>query len=551
MPHINFRTAPAIWWVSYGTIEKRQPSSGVQSRLQPRLVGLLIVYCVVFAFLTGCATAPLIDYDGGNKLEFARRLGDANRFQEACSVLELEVARRGDDRAAFRALLMLAEFRERQGDDAAAAIALKRAEAMRASALGAAASGQPGRVDSPESGTGSEAPNSSPSEEGQSTKGLPDPGLTRISNSFFDTDLRQVLSDLSFDAGVPILSDPTVQGIITYEAIDQPLEDVLKAVLIPLGYMFIYADGSYLVGSAKPDSPAFSSLSQTRVVTLANIEAEQAIQLLSDFFMPYVKASSSGNLVCITAPPSLADRISRDLKTIDAPRDLIMIEVIMAEITETGMRQIGIDWSASGPSGEGTWDVGTNLDGLGAPGIIGTIEHVGHEAIDWTARLEALVMAGKAEIRASPRITTLNGRPAGISLTKDQYFIIQTGSGMGYQYNTLESVSSGIKLEITPFVSEGDEVTVYVKPEVGDVTGNTPTSELPEISWRRASTAVRVKNGETFSIGGLNLEQEKTVRRQIPLLGSIPLLGRIFRFESTESKKSEVVVFLTPHVLKS
>jgi type IV pilus assembly protein PilQ len=358
------------------------------------------------------------------------------------------------------------------------------------------------------------------------------------------------LSDLSYDAGVSILWDPTVQGLVTYEANDQPLEQVLEAILVPLGYTYSRSEGVYWVGSAKPDGPAFGSLSKTRIKTLANFDATQAIELLNDAFRPYVKASSTGNLVCITAPPSIADRIEADLSAIDSPRDLVMIEVIMAEITHTGLREIGFNWFAEGPSNGGNWRFATQYAGAEDPGVVGALEQVGFEAIDWTARLEALVLDGKAEIRASPRITTLNGRSAGISLTRDQYFVIQTGTGVGYQYNTLESVSSGIKLEITPYVAESGDVTVYVKPEVGDVTGESPTSDLPEISWRRAETAIRVQDGETFSIGGLNLEQEKTIHKKVPILGDLPLLGRLFRHETTESKKSEVVVFLTPHVLE-
>jgi len=66
-----------------------------------------------------------------------------------------------------------------------------------------------------------------------------------ITNSFFETDIRQVLIDLSMEAGVPILWDATVQGLVTYEAVEQPLEEVLKAILFPAGYTYTYEDGRY------------------------------------------------------------------------------------------------------------------------------------------------------------------------------------------------------------------------------------------------------------------------------------------------------------------
>jgi len=118
----------------------------------------------------------------------------------------------------------------------------------------------------------------------------------------------------------------------------------------------------------------------------------------------------------------------------------------------------------------------------------------------------------------------MNGRTAQIAITKDQYFIIQTGTTQFYAQNTLQSVSSGIKLEITPFTAASGEITVYVKPEVGDVVG-AGQDNLPEISRRTANTSVRVRDGQTFTIGGLSLQSDKNTQKKVPLLGDIPILG--------------------------
>lgn len=74
------------------------------------------------------------------------------------------------------------------------------------------------------------------------------------------------------------------------------------------------------MGSAKPEDPAFGLLSQTDAVIMANLDATEAVGLLSDYFKPYVKASKSSNMICITAPPNLVERIKGDLQTLDAPR---------------------------------------------------------------------------------------------------------------------------------------------------------------------------------------------------------------------------------------
>ena len=91
-------------------------------------------------------------------------------------------------------------------------------------------------------------------------------------------------------------------------------------------------------------------------------------------------------------------------------------------------------------------------------------------------------------------------------------------------------------------------ITVYVKPEVGDVIGE-GREGLPEISKRSASTSVRVKDGETFTIGGLNIQEKRIRRRKIPLLGHIPILGYLFRYDEREVRDTEIVIFITPHIL--
>ncbi|PJA29913.1 MAG: hypothetical protein CO189_01040 [candidate division Zixibacteria bacterium CG_4_9_14_3_um_filter_46_8] len=373
-----------------------------------------------------------------------------------------------------------------------------------------------------------------------------------ITNSFFETDLRQVLADLAMAASIPIVWDNTVQGLVTYEAVDEPLEEVLKAILIPSGFTYSFKDGKYFVGSSNPEDLAFGLLSETAVVGLSNISSSEAITMLSDFFKPYVKASKTTNCVCITAPPATVARIKDDLRLLDAPPVQILIEVVVTEISNEALRKMGLDWSLTRSTGNNPWNIVTNHTDIDPVALAANYADMavdmGKYTAELSASLAAMVQSGEAKIRANPRIATVNGSKAEIGITKDQYFVIQTGTSQNYQYNTLQSVSSGIKLEITPFASESGEITVYVKPEVGDVVG-AGVEGLPEISKRTAATVVRVKNAETFTIGGLNIQSEKINRVKIPLLGSIPILGYLFRYDQHEVKDTQIVIFVTPYIL--
>jgi type IV pilus assembly protein PilQ len=492
-------------------------------------------------------------------LQLARMLLDDHRYMEAAALLQrqLEVQQSGEPR--LQLLLLHADALLGMGDVKRAGQILDEAErnAVKSSQEKAVARRRKtlDKLKIQLSLVTPSAPTEGiPADTGQAVETIGfEAGRTPVTNSFFETDLRQVLTDLSQESGVTILWDATVQGLVTYEAKAQPLNEVLKAILLPAGYTFTLKDGSYFVGSAKPEDPAFGLLSQTDAVTLSNLDAIEAIGLLSDYFKPYVKASKSSNLVCITAPSNILERIKQDLEILDAPPDQIVIEVVVTEITKDALRQLGINWGLMDSTAKSVWDLTIGNTNLTSPGITGYYAEpnvkIGRNNVNVVAALQALIQSGDAKIRANPRITTMNSRTAQISLVRDQYFIIQTGSSQYYQYNTLQAVSSGIKLEITPYTSETGEITMYLKPEVGDVVGSSMNG-LPEINRRAASTSVRVKDGETFSIGGLSLQQSKNIRRKIPFLGDIPILGYLFRYDAQENKDSEIIIFVTPHILK-
>ncbi|MCW3061450.1 MAG: type and secretion system protein, partial [Capsulimonas sp.] len=107
----------------------------------------------------------------------------------------------------------------------------------------------------------------------------------------------------------------------------------------------------------------------------------------------------------------------------------------------------------------------------------------------------------------------------------------------------------GVKLSVTPLTGGNGEITTRISPEVSNITELDLQTGLPVLSTRRADTTVRIKDGETIAIGGLSLDQEQTTRSKIPILGDIPLIGNLFRSKSESRVRTELVVFVTPHIL--
>jgi type II secretory pathway component GspD/PulD (secretin) len=375
-----------------------------------------------------------------------------------------------------------------------------------------------------------------------------------VTNYFYDTDLREALRDISAQTGVNIIPDDTVQGIVTLEVFDMPMEECLKRMLGPLGYSFRKLDGYYVVGAPHPQNPSFPLLTETTLYSPNYIKAEDVARLLSDYYAPYVKINPQTNTVAITTSPDMTKNILEDLSRIDVAPKQVMIEAIVTEISEEAARSLGLDWTLQGTAelGSDNFGVSTKNASLADTSIFMYLERldetIGKYDATFVASLRALEDDGEVDIRANPRLATVNGRPASIFIGREEYYSIVTGP-ISYPYTKLELIQVGITLNVTPYVAEDNQITVEIKPEVSDVTGKGAT-DLPVVSKRSVDTKIRVKDGETITVGGLRLKSERVRSTGIPFLSRIPILGYLFKREVRSTEESEVVVFITPKIME-
>lgn len=376
-----------------------------------------------------------------------------------------------------------------------------------------------------------------------------------VTNIFYDTDVREILHTMAAQCGVNVISDQTVTGLLTVELIDVPLEEAMQRVLTPFNLTYRWMDGYYIVGLAHPDNPSFPLLTKTELYRPNHVKASDIPKMMSQFYEPYLRVDTDMNTVTLTGSPELIDRMKADLARVDTPPRQIMIEAMVTEVTSDVNREIGIDW---GIGGEKIVDVGdTMFFGLetgvtsaarGDPTASAALERVGIKSRGWTglyrARIRALEDAGKAHIKANPRIATLEGKQALIFVGREEYFTIFTGQ-IGYTYGQLEVIKTGIALTITPYVSDDTLITLEVEPVVSDVIGSGSTG-LPVTSKRSVKTRIRLAQGETAVIGGLKTSNTMENVRKIPLLGSIPILGHLFRHTETSEVESETTILITP-----
>jgi type II secretory pathway component GspD/PulD (secretin) len=378
-----------------------------------------------------------------------------------------------------------------------------------------------------------------------------------VTNVFYDTDLREVLQTMASQCFVNVVADETVSGLITVELDNVPLEEAMQRVLNPFGLTYRWLGGYYLVGSPRPSNPSFPFLTETELYRPDFIKAADVPKLMSTFYEPFMRVNDTTNTLTLTASPELIARMKVDLAEIDKPPRQVMIEALVTETSSDISRLLGISWQAAGssardsiridayPKASGDSAFLPNTDMFGA-----FFQRIGIRSGTWVgnfrAQLDALIRKGKARIRANPRVATLEGNQARIFIGREEYFSLLTGA-IAYTYARLEVIKTGISLTITPYVSRDGFITLEVQPEVSDVVG-TGSSGLPATNMRSVTTKIRVAQGETAVIGGLKVTDETVVKRKVPLLGSIPILGYLFQHVEKRTVESEITVLITPYL---
>jgi type II secretory pathway component GspD/PulD (secretin) len=357
-----------------------------------------------------------------------------------------------------------------------------------------------------------------------------------ITNVFVDTDIREALQDVASQAGIPILADETVSGYVTLELSEVPLSRALEMMLTPFGFVAVKMDGYYLVSSGSPESPAFRNIARSERINLRDLNAEEALALLPDFYAQYAKAIPGKRFITVTAPQPIIDEIRRILELADTPRKQVVIDAVVTEVSGEAAKNLGIEWggATTGPYGLQFGE----LASIG--GLFQRLERV-------VATIHLLEKEGKARIRSNPRLVVLDGEEGEIRVTREEYYAIVTGTP-AFPTTSLETISAGVILKVRPYVVNGEEIILTLSPEVSNVVG-AGLQDLPVVSRRIVSTTVRVKTGETLVLGGLRQLIEVTTEGKVPLLGDIPIIEALFRHKKTTSEDKDVVILITPSIL--
>jgi hypothetical protein len=390
------------------------------------------------------------------------------------------------------------------------------------------------------------------------------PQIPLISNVFVDADVAMALQDIASMAGVTIIPDETVIGVVTCTLDNVPLDKALQIVLAGTPYVVKKTPYYYLVCSGDPTSALFPVVSETRRIKLNFISAQAAVGLLSTPFKAYVQAETGRPgtdtyTVVVTAPPLLMERIVSDLKKIDRVRRQILLDARIVVMERGDLLNLGVEW------GWPTINAGFFTNQLFGSGVGGMADFGGKMASglqigytpdatftnSLTMALNLLAQNDEATILAKPQVLAQDGKVAEINVMTEEYYMMtaQNITAGFYSYQELEKIESGTRLSITPHIGDNNDITLEMAIEVSDSIPRGRGSELPVVTRRTSKNTVRIQDGGTVALAGLTENRTRLEKRRTPGLSNLPLVGGLFKNTNDVGASREIAVFVTAHTI--
>lgn len=353
-------------------------------------------------------------------------------------------------------------------------------------------------------------------------------------------DIQELMAAIAQKTGLSIAVDDAVNRKVSLNLQNVEPQSAVSTIAAAYGLALAPINGILMLTEGVPTDLATYRSSETQSFRIQNGQAGQLSGLLPNFLYSYVKVNGEQNAIVVTAPSQMLDKIGADLRKVDVPAPQISIEAIAVELSDSNDLDIGLRLGNPDANSFDSFDVGAGRV---------TFNTIGKLPRNFEATLKALELKGKARVRARPQMVVVNGEDANLFIGSQRFILTQFNQS-GQTQNRIQPVDVGVKLAITPLTGGNGEITARVAPEVSNITELDLQTGLPVLSTRRSDTTVRVQDGETIVIGGLTLDQEQTTNGKIPFFGDLPLLGGLFRSRKKTTVKTELVVFVTPRILK-
>ncbi|MCK4752809.1 MAG: hypothetical protein KAS75_05130 [Planctomycetes bacterium] len=364
-----------------------------------------------------------------------------------------------------------------------------------------------------------------------------------FSISIDNAEIKDVLESLAAQADLSLVLPEDIKGKVTLRLKKVTLQTALDSVLQAGGYAATEKDDVLFVYDS---DKTFAT--ETFKLNFAN--AKDIETTISKILSTGGKVGVDERLNSIVVSDTEANlkRIRRTIMGLDVKADQVMIEVLIVNVKLTDQLKMGIDWTKLGTA---TDFYSQGLSATTGANPFGKITFSSTSS-NWNlvGLLDFVETNKNVKILANPKVLVLNNHTATIDSIEEIPYQELSESSAGGSIGTTSFKEAGIKLEVTPQITNDGYIIMNIKPEQSARTDTLSVegSDIPVIETRKTNTTLRVMDGQTIIIGGLRKSELSTQESKVPILGDIPILGVLFRKVSTEVIESELGVFITPHI---
>ncbi len=384
-----------------------------------------------------------------------------------------------------------------------------------------------------------------------------------VSLSFYKADIHDFFRAISEVAHVNFLIHEQVQGTITIEVKDVPWDQLVDTVLQ------FHKLTSLRKNNVIEILPRELADKETRVIKVNYSTADNIVQTLRDETAlgrsgegSGIMADKQSNSIVITDIPENIEKIRKLIASLDQAPQQVLLESLIVEVTLDDTNKLGIGWSF-GDDGRirNSWG-DTSFDSSGGSNF--PLSDVPEDTGFWyslsindalvRAQLNAYAQAKKARVLSHPKLVTYDNHEATMKVVERRFvqtsINTNTAAGVGGLFSNFEERDYGIILTVTPHINSNGDIVLEVKQDVSDLTG-VDSNGNPVSVQRIIDTTLLLKNGQTMVLGGLIQEKEQNDSRGIPWFYKLPVLRRIFGTDEKLKKRVELLLFITPHLIRS
>jgi len=390
-----------------------------------------------------------------------------------------------------------------------------------------------------------------------------------------------VIRQLADQVNVDLIMSPKVIGNVTVSLTEVSLDEALRCILDVHGAGIIVGENVIRILS-RGEMPEIAERLVTQTFEITYADVAQVVKALEKFKSAQGSVSSieGTSHIIVTDTESKVRDITNLLSTIDRITPQVLVEVRIYDITSKDNLDLGIDWyagrrtnwNASGypdnadivvekggndtyigsrtdPSLEAGFIAGTNKTEASTQGYLrfGLL----NDSIDINAILRAEKENIDAKLLANPRIMVVDNEEATFDIVTEHPYVERTITA-GSTTETVKFKNVGVKLVVTPHVAGNDMLRLNIAPEFSVLVTRVQiaSSNVPVVDTRKVNTIALVRDGQAVVLGGLRKKETSMQVNKVPILGDIPVLGHLFRFEGESTVNTELVVFITPRIIR-